>query len=45
MVYNGDDHSLIRDKIDQVDGATQKLAEIIMNNAVGKALKGTKIDE
>jgi Fe-S protein assembly chaperone HscA len=45
VVYNGDDHSLIRDKIDQVDGATQKLAEIIMNNAVGKALKGTKIDE
>ncbi len=45
VVYHGDDHSLIRDKIDQVDGATQKLAEIIMNNAVGKALKGTKIDE
>ena len=45
VVYNGNDHSLIRDKIDQVDGATQKLAEIIMNNAVGKALKGTKIDE
>src|SRR5579871_1625334 len=45
VVYNGNDHSLIRDKIDQVDGATQKLAEIIMNNAVGKALKGNKIDE
>jgi Fe-S protein assembly chaperone HscA len=45
VVYHGDDHSLIREKIDQVDGATQKLAEIIMNNAVGKALKGTKIDE
>jgi Fe-S protein assembly chaperone HscA len=45
VVYHGDDHSLIRDKIDQVDAATQKLAEIIMNNAVGKALKGTKIDE
>ncbi len=45
VVYHGDDHSLIRAKIDQVDAATQKLAEIIMNNAVGKALKGTKIDE
>jgi Fe-S protein assembly chaperone HscA len=45
VVYYGDDHSLIRAKIDQVDAATQKLAEIIMNNAVGKALKGTKIDE
>jgi molecular chaperone DnaK (HSP70) len=45
VVYNADDHSLIRAKIDQVDVATQKLAEIIMNNAVGQALKGTKIDE
>jgi Fe-S protein assembly chaperone HscA len=45
VVYHGDDHSLIRAKIDQVDAATQKLAEIIMNNAVGQALKGTKIDE
>ncbi len=45
VVYHGDDHSLIRAKIDQVDAATQKLAEIIMNNAVGKALKGTNIDD
>ena len=45
VVYYGDDHSLIRAKIDQVDAATQKLAEIIMNNAVGKALKGTNIDD
>ncbi len=45
VVYHGDDHALIRAKIDRVDAATQKLAEIIMNNAVGQALKGTKIDE
>jgi molecular chaperone DnaK len=44
VVYHSDDHDLIRAKIDQVDVATQKLAEIIMNDAVGKALKGTKLD-
>jgi molecular chaperone DnaK (HSP70) len=43
LAYHSDDHGLIRAKIDQIDAATQKLAEIIMNNAVGKALKGTKI--
>ncbi len=45
LVYHHDDHHLIRHKIDQLDQATQKLAEIIMNDAVGKALKGTKVDE
>jgi Fe-S protein assembly chaperone HscA len=44
VAYNSDDHLLIREKIQQVDQATQKLAEAIMNAAVGKALKGTKID-
>jgi Fe-S protein assembly chaperone HscA len=44
VVYNGDDHLLIREKIDGVDQATQKLAEAIMNAAVGKALEGTKIE-
>ncbi|HEX5430502.1 MAG TPA: Fe-S protein assembly chaperone HscA, partial [Bryobacteraceae bacterium] len=44
VVYHGSDYELIRAKIDQLDEATQKLAEIIMNSAVGKALKGTKID-
>jgi Fe-S protein assembly chaperone HscA len=44
LAYHSDDHLLIRNKIDQVDHATMKLAEAIMNNAVGKALKGTKID-
>jgi hypothetical protein len=28
-----------------VDHATQTLAEAIMNNAVGKALKGTNIED
>jgi molecular chaperone DnaK (HSP70) len=44
VVYHGDDHDLIRAKIDQVDAATQKLAETIMNNALGEALGGTSID-
>jgi Fe-S protein assembly chaperone HscA len=45
LVYHSGDHVLIREKIDQLDAATQKLAEIIMNEAVGKALKGTRLDE
>jgi Fe-S protein assembly chaperone HscA len=44
VVYHGDDHTLIRAKIDQLDVATQKLAEIIINSAVGTALKGTPVD-
>jgi Fe-S protein assembly chaperone HscA len=44
VVYHGDDHLLIRAKIEQIDFATQKLAEAIMNAAVGKALEGTHID-
>jgi molecular chaperone DnaK len=44
VVYHSDNHELIRAKIDQLDVATQKLAEIIINSAVGTALKGTKID-
>jgi Fe-S protein assembly chaperone HscA len=42
-VYHGDDYSLIRAKIDQLNEATTKLAEMIMNEAVNTALKGTKI--
>ena len=44
-VYHGDDHLLIRAKIEQVDFATQSLAEAIMNTAIGKALEGKHIDE
>jgi Fe-S protein assembly chaperone HscA len=43
-VYHGDDHLLIRAKIEQVDFATQSLAEAIMNTAIGKALEGKHID-
>ncbi|MGJ5817191.1 Fe-S protein assembly chaperone HscA [Paludibaculum fermentans] len=43
MVYHGEDHNLIRNCIENLDGATRKLAENMMNTAVRAALKGTKI--
>ncbi len=42
-VYHGNDHLLIREKIDELNAATMKLAETMMNTAVRGALKGTKI--
>jgi molecular chaperone DnaK len=44
VVYHGDDHALIRAKIDQLDRATQKLAEMIISSAVGTALKAGETD-
>ena len=44
LVYHGDDHLLIRAKIDQLNEATQTLAENMMNTAVRGALKGTNIN-
>ena len=43
LVYNADDHLLIAAKIEEVNQATLKLAENMMNTAVRGALKGTKI--
>jgi molecular chaperone DnaK len=43
LVYNAEDHHLIAGKIEQVNQATMKLAENMMNTAVRGALKGTKI--
>jgi len=43
LVYNADDHLLIAAKIEEVNQATMKLAENMMNTAVRGALKGTKI--
>ncbi len=43
LVYHSDDHHLIRDKIEQVNRVTMKLAETMMNTAVRGALKGTKL--
>jgi Fe-S protein assembly chaperone HscA len=44
VVYHGDDHLLVRSKIDQLNEATQTLAENMMNTAVRGALKGTNIN-
>ena len=43
VVYHGEDHTLILEKIEQLNEATQTLAENMMNTAVNAALKGTKI--
>jgi len=43
LVYHADDHHLIQNKIEQLNQATMKLAENMMNTAVRGALKGTKI--
>src|SRR5665213_2400816 len=44
LAYHGEDHLLIRDQIEKLNQATMALAEAIMNEAVGKALKGTNIN-
>ena len=43
LVYHAEDHQLIAAKIEQLNQATMKLAENMMNTAVRGALKGTKI--
>jgi Fe-S protein assembly chaperone HscA len=43
-VYHGNDHHTINEKIEALNRATQKLAEHMMNTAIGGALKGTKIE-
>ncbi len=43
LVYHSDHLDLILQKIEQLNQATQRLAETMMNTAVRGALKGTKI--
>jgi molecular chaperone DnaK (HSP70) len=43
QAYHGEDYVLIRSRIDELNSATMKLAEMMMNSAVSQALKGTKI--
>ncbi len=43
QVYHSEDHHLIRAKIEELNQATETLAENMMNTAVRGALKGTKI--
>jgi Fe-S protein assembly chaperone HscA len=45
LAYHSDDHLLIRDQIEKLNQATMALAEAIMNEAVGKALKGTNVND
>jgi Fe-S protein assembly chaperone HscA len=42
-VYHSEDHEAIRRAIENLDEATHKLAENMMNTAVSGALKGTKV--
>jgi len=41
----GQDYKLIRRRIDELNQATQHLAEILMNNAISTALKGKSVGE
>jgi molecular chaperone DnaK len=41
--YHLDDHTVIKARIDELNDATHKLAENMMNTAVSTALKGTKV--
>src|SRR4029078_9022997 len=45
LAYHSDDHLLIRNQIEKLNEATMALAEAIMNEAVGKALKGTNVND
>jgi len=44
LAYHGNDHNLIHNKMDNLNQATLKLAELMMNTAVQGLMKGTKID-
>jgi len=44
LAYHHDNHHLILDKMEALNQATLKLAELMMNTAVRGALKGTKIE-
>ncbi len=41
----GDDHRLIRERLEELNQATHHLAELLMNTAVQTALKGKRPDE
>jgi molecular chaperone DnaK len=41
----GSDYKLIRKRIDELNQATQNLAEIVMNSAISTALKGKSVGE
>ncbi len=42
---SGSDYRLMRNKIDELNEATQHLAEVMMNSAVNSVLQGKKLDD
>jgi len=42
---SGSDYRLMRKKIDELNEATQHLAEVMMNSAVNSVLQGKKLDD
>jgi len=42
---SGSDYRLMREKIDELNEATQHLAEVMMNSAVNSVLQGKKLDD
>ena len=42
---SGSDYRLMREKIDELNGATQHLAEVMMNNAVNSVLQGKRLED
>ena len=45
QVLPSDSHNLIRNKTDELNQATQRLAAMLMDSAVKEALEGKKLDE
>jgi molecular chaperone DnaK/molecular chaperone HscA len=42
---SGSDYRLMREKIDELNGATQHLAEVMMNSAVNSVLQGKRLED
>jgi hypothetical protein len=45
MAATGQDYKLVRKRIDELNHATEHLAELLMNSAVSTALEGRKLAE
>ena len=45
QAYQGMDQAVVREKIEKLDLATQKLAQSIMNQTLANALKNKSLDE
>ncbi len=43
--YKGEDHSVVREKIERLDAATQKLAQGIMDRTIADALRNKSLNE